>query len=95
MSQIATVLLALLAVITPVGPGLAQERPIIGDAIMQDDGTIVVRLRRTTDGRNVSGSVSYRVSDPHYQAVLDHIGGLKPGEVKLVPAWPEPGDRKP
>ena len=89
MPHFATVLSVLLTAIVLAGPGLAQERAVIGDALMSDDGTIVIRMRRTTDGKNVSGEVSYRVGDPHYKEVLDHLGGMKPGEVKLVPAWPE------
>jgi hypothetical protein len=65
----------------------------IGDATMVDDGTITVNLRRTTDGRTVVGTVKYPVDDPHYREVLDHIGGMKPGETKLVPAWDD-ADRK-
>jgi len=67
---------------------------IIGDAQMQEDGTIVVNLRRTADGINVSGIVRYPTSHPNYKEVLDHIGGMKPGEVKLVPAWGDPAPKK-
>jgi hypothetical protein len=74
--------------------GRANEPVIIGDAQMQEDGTIVVNLRRTADGLNVSGIVRYATSHPNYKEVLDHIGGMKPGEVKLVPAWGEPAPGK-
>jgi hypothetical protein len=74
--------------------GQANERVIIGDARMQEDGTIVVNLRRTADGINVSGVVSYPTTHPNYKEVLDHIGGMKPGEVKLVPAWDDPAPKK-
>ena len=67
------------------GNGHANERVIIGDAQMQEDGTILVNLRRTADGINVTGIVRYPTSHPNYKEVLDHIGGMKPGEVKLVP----------
>ena len=78
------------AVAQPRVPDRDQERVIIGDAVMEDDGTIVVRLRRTADGIHVSGTVSYRVDSPHYKEVLNHLGGMKPGETKLVPAWDDP-----
>jgi hypothetical protein len=44
-------------------------------------------MRQTTDGINVSGVVKYRINDPHYKEVLDHLGGVRPGDTKLVPAW--------
>jgi hypothetical protein len=67
------------------------EKPVImiGDATMAEDGTITINLHRTSDGIFVSGRKQYVPGDPHYQEVLDHIGGLKPGETKLVPAWPD------
>jgi hypothetical protein len=71
-----------------------KEPFIIGDAVMEADGTIVINLRRTADGINVSGRVKYPVSDPHYREVLDHLGGMKPGETKLVPAWDDPDPPK-
>jgi hypothetical protein len=74
--------------------GQANEPVVIGDARMLEDGTIVVNLRRTADGIHVSGVVRYPVNDPNYKKVLDHIGGMHPGEVKLVPAWGDPGSEK-
>jgi hypothetical protein len=85
--------LAPLAMLLMIGSvGLAEDAPkkqpfIIGDARMTEDGTIVVNLRRTADGINVSGIVKYTVDDPHYTAVLNHLGGMKPGDTRLVPAW--------
>jgi hypothetical protein len=96
MTRTAAVLTALLVMISA---GFAEDAPkkqpfIIGDARMTSDGTIIVNLRRTTDGINVSGVVRYPVNDPHYQEVLDHLGGMIPGETKLVPAWDDPGVEK-
>ena len=76
------------------GAGEAREAVIIGDASMLEDGTIVINMRRTADGIDVSGVITYKVADPHYQEVLDHLGGMTPGEVKLVPAWDEDNDPK-
>jgi hypothetical protein len=91
-----TTLKLLIAAIITVSIGLAAEGQVkepvmIGDATMLDDGTIVFNLRRTADGIHVSGVVRYLVNDPNYKRVLDHIGGMQPGEVKLVPAWDEQG----
>jgi hypothetical protein len=72
------------------GNGKTNEPVIIGDARMHDDGTIIVNLRRTTDGIYLSGSVRYPTSHPNYKEVLAHIGGMRPGEVRLVPDWPDP-----
>ena len=88
-------MLALLALCmsTPATEAQKTEPIYIGDATMAADGTITINLRRTADGMNVSGVVKYPVNDPHYRDVLDHIGGMKPGETKLVPAWDQT-DRK-
>ena len=94
MSRIAIVLFAAAAIVLLAGGAHAQERVIIGDAVMQDDGTIVVRLRRTADGIHVSGAMSYPVDSPHYKEILNHLGGMKPGETKLVPAWDDPEPKK-
>jgi hypothetical protein len=85
------------ASIIMTSPGLAEDAPnkqpfIIGDAQMLDDGTIVIHMRRTTDGIHVSGMIRYPVTDRHYNEVLAHIGGMRPGETKLVPAWDDSGD---
>src|SRR4051812_30763052 len=83
----------LLAALLAIGSiGLAEEVPkkepfIIGDAAMTEDRTIIINLRRTTDGINVSGIVKYRVDHPDYMAVLNHLGGMNPGDTRLVPAW--------
>ena len=56
-----------------------KELPIIGDATMTEERTIIVRLRRMADGINVSGIVKYPVGDPNYLKVLNHLGGMNPG----------------
>jgi hypothetical protein len=88
------VTLAITATIGFSAHGHAKEPVFIGDAQMQEDGTIVFNWRRTADGINVSGIVTYPTSHPNYKEVLDHIGGMKPGEVKLVPAWGDPAPKK-
>jgi len=91
------VALAMLLVTSSAGlaeDSLKKEPFIIGDAVMEADGTIVINLRRTADGINISGRVKYPVNDPHYREVLDHLGGMSPGETKLVPAWDDPAPPK-
>ena len=90
MIRIAAVLAALSVISTGFAEEAKKEPFIIGDATMTEDGTIIVNLRRTTTGMDVSGMVKYAVDNPHYKEVLDHLGGMKPGETKLVPAWDDP-----
>jgi hypothetical protein len=70
-----------------------QECPIIGDAVMTENRTIIITLRRTTDCINVSGTVTYSTEDADYAAILSHLGGMNPGDRKLVPAWDEPNGK--
>jgi hypothetical protein len=56
---------------------------------MLPDGTIELSLRAEGPGGIVGhGRMTYAPSDKDYQMVLEHLGGLKPGETKLVPPWP-------
>jgi hypothetical protein len=66
-----------------------QDQPAIGVAWMEEDGTIVVELFRTGDGKYAHGLFHYRKSDSDYQKILDHIGPMRPGEKKPVTPWPD------
>jgi hypothetical protein len=60
----------------------------IGVATMTPDGTITLRLRAEGEGGKIGeGNLTYRRGNPQYDEVLQHIGGLKPGETKSVPPW--------
>lgn len=60
----------------------------IGIAYMQPDGTIVLTLRASGPGLAMGDAqFKYTLSDPKYQDVIRHLGGLKPGETKAVPPW--------
>ena len=60
----------------------------IGVATMTNDGTIILRLRAEGAGGMVGeGNLTYKRGNPQYEEVLHHIGGLKPGETKIVPPW--------
>ncbi len=65
-----------------------ENEPAIGDATMDDDYTIHIRMRRAGSA-HVDGRISYKKGSQYYDQVLEHIGGLKPGEIKLVPPFPE------
>jgi hypothetical protein len=66
------------------------EAASIGVATMGPDGMIELRLRATGPGGMVGeGFLTYPPSDPQYAEILRHLGGLKPGETKSVPPWPD------
>lgn len=69
----------------PAEPGDAANA--IGDAWLDCEGTIQMRLRSSSDGQPIDALFSYPKGDPAYDAVLKHLNGLKPGEKKLVPPW--------
>ena len=62
---------------------------IIGTATLEKDGTLVLMLRAEGPGMLGDSRVTYPPGDPNYQAILAHLGGIKPGETKPVPAWEE------
>ena len=57
---------------------------------MEEDGTIVMQLRAESDDGFVGHSYfRYEPNHPRYQEILKHLGGLNPGESKLVLPWPD------
>ena len=89
----ALIVFATLVLAAPAAPAeeIAKKAPVmIGDARMLDDGTVILKFRRTADGIHVSGIKKYPVGHPEYQEILDHVGGMSPGETKLLPAWDDP-----
>ena len=62
------------------------EHKVIGQAAMREDGTIIMDLRMEDPKSGAIGDarLTYKPGDPQYQATLDHLGGLKPGEIKPV-----------
>jgi hypothetical protein len=71
-----------------------QEEPVaapesIGAATMKADGVLEIMLQ-ATDGRGAVGDALLRLApgDRDYQMWLAHLGGLKPGESKLVRPFP-------
>jgi hypothetical protein len=66
----------------------ADQRQSIGQATMEPDGTIVLRLRAEgPGGMRGDGLFRYPPDHPQYRSVLDHLGGMRPGENKPVPPW--------
>src|SRR5579885_3057187 len=52
-----------------------ENEPAIGDATMDDDYTIHIRMRRAGSA-HVDGRISYKKGSQYYDQVLEHIGGL-------------------
>jgi hypothetical protein len=75
--------------------GAALGQPVtsppssIGVASMAGDGVITLRLRAEDHGMVGEGLLTYRPGDAQYEEVVRHLGGLKPGQVKPVPPWPD------
>ncbi|MGE0746794.1 MAG: hypothetical protein AB7K86_16175 [Rhodospirillales bacterium] len=68
-----------------------DARAPIGVARMAPDGTLVLDLRAVSGGGAVGhGRFVYRPADRDYRMVVDHLGGIRPGETKPVPPWPDP-----
>ncbi len=62
----------------------------IGSAEMLPDGTIVMNLRATGPGPAIGDAqLRYPPSHKDYAKILAHLGGLKPGESKPVPPFPD------
>lgn len=67
-----------------------EEPQPIGQATMQEDGSIILQLWAETDD-DASGQAifTYSPTDEDYASILEHIGCLKVGETKLVFPWPD------
>jgi hypothetical protein len=63
----------------------------IGVASMLPDGTLILQLRSEAKSGEI-GEWYHEIkpNDARYAPYLKHIGGLKPGEEKPVPPWPDP-----
>ncbi len=67
----------------------------IGMAWMEQDGTVVLQLRAEGPGPILGDALlQYPTSHPEYDSVLEHLGGLLPGEEKPVPPWPDQADEQ-
>ena len=72
------------------GSSAADLPKSIGSATMRADGTIELQLRATGAGGVVGdGLIRYPKSHAQYKMVLKHVGGLKPGETKACPPFPD------
>lgn len=65
----------------------------VGECRMGADGTIRMFLRvdMQTGGKRIQGHAiqEYGPDDPQYEQILKHVGPMRPGDRRPVPAWPE------
>lgn len=74
----------------PSAGGNTMPDQSIGTATMTSDGTIILDLRATAAGGTIGDArFVYPKNHKQYSEVLKHLGGLKPGESKPVPPWPD------
>lgn len=67
---------------------MADKPDSIGIATMDDAGTLHLLLRAEGPGGAV-GDASFTFPPDHadYRTMVEHLGGMRPGEQKLVPPW--------
>ena len=67
----------------------SQADDFIGFVNMEADGTLVLNLNASLEGKVVGhGYFRYPPDHPEYEDVLRHVGPIKPGEEKPVRPWP-------
>jgi hypothetical protein len=63
----------------------------VGSAEMDDDGTLRMSLyTETEDGMVGEMMMVVKPDDPRYAGFVAHLGGIGPGEAKVIPPFPEP-----
>lgn len=71
---------------------MPDDSEYIGKATMTEDGTIILDLRAEDPIAGIGHArLLYPSSHPQYDEVLNHLGGLRPGEEKLVRPWDDGG----
>lgn len=75
-----------LATVSLLGACVHNSDPI-GTAFMEEDGTIILDLIARDRGAIGHARLRHPKDHPEYQSILDHLGGLSPGEKKLVPPY--------
>ena len=75
------------------GVVLAAENPApapsVGVARMLENGTILIGIRGPGPDSPLQAVLMVEPGDTNYQQIIDHVGGLKPGETKSIPPWPD------
>jgi hypothetical protein len=73
-------------------PASDPEAPAsVGSATMEKDRTLRLMLRtETADGMVGEMTMVVAPDDPRYAGYVAHLGGMKPGDAKPIPPFPEP-----
>lgn len=77
---------------TPTPPDAAQpaDTAPIGSASMDQNRVLILQLRAEgPNGELGDAMFTYKPGEPKYQEIIDHVGGLQPGESKPMPPWPK------
>jgi hypothetical protein len=75
---------------------LAPEPPAtpapdnVGTANMDAAGIVYLRLRSVDHGMVAEAMKVVKPTDSDYADIVKHLGGIKPGESKPIPPFPEP-----
>src|SRR6266567_2300071 len=81
------------------GAALAAENPApassVGVATMLENGTILIGIRGPAVDGPLQAVLMIEPGDTNYQQIIDHVGGLKPGETKSIPPWPDQVPKEP
>ncbi len=69
----------------------SDEPQDVGVAQMQSDGTLHLHLRTVAkDGTIGEAMMIVPPKDPKYAGMVAHLSGIKPGQAKAIPPFPEP-----
>jgi hypothetical protein len=66
-----------------------EQLESIGKATMEEDGTVVLQIRAAEAGLRGQTLLRYSPDHAEYRSILEHLGGLEPGDEKPVPPWPD------
>jgi len=72
------------------GAESATDDKSVGKTTMLQDGTILVGVPGPGPDSRAQAVLEVQPGDTNYQQIIDHVGGLKPGETKPIPPWPDP-----
>ena len=72
---------------------IAGEDPAAGQSVgvatMLNNGTILIGVGGDGPAARAQAVLEIHPGDTNYQMIIDHVGGLKPGETKPIPPWPD------
>lgn len=60
----------------------------VGTATMAPDGTITLDLRANDNGMRGMARAIYPPNHPQYRMILNHLGGMLPGQQILIRPFP-------